>query len=62
MPCQVTVAQWESRTQDHALYQESLQKSQEWLKMSAERLAVSCDVSGDKYALVSKIERIKVRY
>ena len=42
---------------EHAQYQDSYQIASDWLSLHRDRLAICSEATGDKHALVSKLDR-----
>ena len=54
---QDAISRSEQYVSEHAQYQDSYQIASDWLNLYRDRLAICSDATGDKHALVSKLDR-----
>ena len=54
---QDAIARSEQHVTEHAQYQDSYQIASDWLSLHRDRLAICSEATGDKHALVSKLDR-----
>ena len=57
---QELLQKFERNVAEHQEYQDAQQELQDWLSLQKDKLVASTDVTGDRYAIQNKLDRIQV--